>query len=384
MVEAGCCWAEKPSVFAAPALEASAEKRALLVLRWFLLSLKHQFYVGDVNGTGYVKKPLNAFLGEIFAATWRNDSGQESGDETTTHLLVEQVSHHPPTTALYVWDVENGISGQAFSRVKMVFNTGFGSNDVAGVGIDICQVGHGVLHIDRCNEDHLIPAPRARIKGLLSGRMYPELVGTSYVVSSAGFVSEIRFSPPEAGAGRGVFGWLKGNDESRRNRFEAVVYRRGDANKEALYTSSGQWSGVFTITDSRTGKIIETHDLTQTRRREGEMPAPPDMDPWESRRAWSAVIEPLSKGHLAEAAREKTKLEKAQREMRAAERRTGQTWEPLFFKIEEGGSELFDQLAAAVPWPTEEKADVVWRVKKEMAQAHKRPFRQGLTPFGQC
>jgi len=387
VLEAGTCWAENPSAFAAPALEASAEKRALLVLRWFLLSLKRQFYVGDIHGTGYVKKPLNAFLGEILVGTWHNDNhpsvlGQESrnGNKTKTQLLVEQVSHHPPTTALYVWDAENGISGQAFSRVKMVFNTGLGSHDVAGVGIDICQAGHGMLHIDRFDEDHLIPAPRARIKGLLSGSMFPELVGTSYMVSSAGFVSEIRFSPPETG--RGVLGWLRSNEESRRNRFEAVVYRRDDADKTPLYKVSGQWSGVFTIADGRTGEVIETCDLTDLRRREGEMAAPEDMDPWESRRAWGAVTEPLSKGHLAEASREKTRLEKAQREMRVAERHAGKTWEPLFFEVEKGRSDTFDRLAAAVPWPTENKADVMWKVKEETVRAHKRPFRQGLTPFG--
>ena len=263
VVEVGSCWAERPAIFAAPALEFSAEKRALLVLRWFLVSLKRQFYTGDPDGTGNIKKPLNAFLGELFLASWSGAAEDGTGAGATTHLVVEQVCHKPPTTAVYLWDAENGISAQAFSRVKMVFNTGLASSDATGLGIDICQYGHGMLHIDRFGEDHLIPAPRARVKGLMSGRLYSELVGTCHVVSSSGFVSEIRFSPPENGGDSGIFGWLglASNGGRRKNRFEAFMYRRSDPEKILLYTASGQWSGSFTINGCRSGEVVDAYDM---------------------------------------------------------------------------------------------------------------------------
>jgi oxysterol-binding protein-related protein 9/10/11 len=60
--------------------------------------------------------------------------------------------------------------------------------------IGIKQFGHALVHIDRYNEDFLIPMPDVKVKGFLSGQLYPEIEGTYYIVSSSGFVSELNFS----------------------------------------------------------------------------------------------------------------------------------------------------------------------------------------------
>lgn len=83
IVELPSYWAEKPSIFVAPALEPNPQKRALLVLKWFLCSLKQQCYVGRDVKDG-VKKPLNAFLGEMFLGRFHD--GKES-----TRVISEQV-----------------------------------------------------------------------------------------------------------------------------------------------------------------------------------------------------------------------------------------------------------------------------------------------------
>lgn len=84
-VELPSYWAENPSNLVAPASEPDPEKRALLVLRWFLASLKRQQYAGRDEKDG-VKKPLNAFLGELFFAQWKDESG-------ITKLVSEQVRY---------------------------------------------------------------------------------------------------------------------------------------------------------------------------------------------------------------------------------------------------------------------------------------------------
>src|SRR4051794_18156491 len=43
LVEYSSYWAEHPSVFVAPASEPDAAKRAILVLKWFLSTLKQQY-----------------------------------------------------------------------------------------------------------------------------------------------------------------------------------------------------------------------------------------------------------------------------------------------------------------------------------------------------
>jgi hypothetical protein len=49
-------------------------------------------------------KPLNLFLGEIFEGRWEDASGVGM-----TRLVAEQVSHHPPATACYVWNEQHGV-----------------------------------------------------------------------------------------------------------------------------------------------------------------------------------------------------------------------------------------------------------------------------------
>lgn len=356
VVEVGTCWTERPSLFAAPTLEPCPERRSLLILKWILVSLKAQFYIGGSPSTG-IKKPLNAFLGEIFIGSWMDATA-------TSHFVAEQVSHHPPITAVYMWDDEHGIRGEGYTRVEMTFS---GS-------VDVQQTGHAVVHIDRYDEDFLIPLPNAKVKGFLSGRMYPELGGTCHIISSTGFISEIRFSGQ---------GFLRGE----RNSVEATMYRRGDDANTPLYSVSGQWSDKFTIWDCRTGQIIETYDTNA----EVNLPAKlclanlEDQDPWESRRAWEGVISALKSGNFGETVDEKMKIEKAQREMRILETRKGQVWQPLLFSPLQGEYDLFSRLGSATGWELQgEKTKGVWKVdaKKAMTLRSRSPFRGDLTPLG--
>jgi hypothetical protein len=69
----------------APGAEKDAEKRAVLVLKWFLSTLKSQ-YSSRNEKLGSEKKPLNPFLGELFLARW----GTEGADDSL-ELVSEQV-----------------------------------------------------------------------------------------------------------------------------------------------------------------------------------------------------------------------------------------------------------------------------------------------------
>src|SRR5690349_2856226 len=93
VVEVGHCWAQRPAVFSAPAREPCPEKRSLLVLQLILVALRSQLYVGGASPKVSLKRPLNAFLGEVFLARWNDNESRSS-----TRLVAEQVSHHPPIT----------------------------------------------------------------------------------------------------------------------------------------------------------------------------------------------------------------------------------------------------------------------------------------------
>ena len=83
LTEFSAYWAEHPSVLVAPAKEADPKKRALLVLKWFLTTLK-QSYATRNEKLGSEKKPLNPFLGELYLGKWVDESGE-------TTLVSEQV-----------------------------------------------------------------------------------------------------------------------------------------------------------------------------------------------------------------------------------------------------------------------------------------------------
>jgi hypothetical protein len=80
----------------APAQEADPEKRALLVLRWFLSTLKQQHSTKDESGEKKRLKPLNPFLGELFMGQWEDAAG-------ITKLVAEQVRCVYHSCALLDW-----------------------------------------------------------------------------------------------------------------------------------------------------------------------------------------------------------------------------------------------------------------------------------------
>ena len=92
----------------------------MLVLKWFLSTLKQQHNTKDENGKKKRLKPLNPFLGEIFLGKYQDEAG-------TTHLVSEQVSHHPPATAFNLWNDLHGVRVGNFSLYRVISD---GSNIV--------------------------------------------------------------------------------------------------------------------------------------------------------------------------------------------------------------------------------------------------------------
>ncbi|KAL1305795.1 hypothetical protein AAFC00_003959 [Neodothiora populina] len=351
-VEFPSYWAEHPSIFVAPASEPDPEKRALLVLKWFLAALKRQQYAGRDEKDG-VKKPLNAFLGELFFADWTDEAG-------TTKLVSEQVSHHPPITACYLWNDDHGVRADGFACQSITFN---GS-------VNIKQMGHAILHVVKYDEDYLIPLPNVKVQGLLTGSPYPELSGTYQIISSSGYVSEIDFS------GKKLFG-ISG----KKNIVRATLSGRRDAGKsKPLYTVEGTWNDKFTIRDEGSGKDIEVYDTSAN-------PATPLrtadstlQDAWESRKAWGQTIQSLNNGQMQAASDAKSKVEEGQREMRRQEAQQRNKWQPVFFR-NDPQDERYSKLASLAETTPELDPQLgFWRFDLDKADAARKPFHGESRP----
>ncbi|EGY16692.1 kes1 [Verticillium dahliae VdLs.17] len=277
LTEFSSYWCEHPSLFAAPAKEADPAKRALLVLKWFVSTLKQQ-YASRSEQYGNEKKPLNPFLGELFLGKWEDAVG-------TTELISEQVSHHPPATAYSINNLATGVHLEGYNAQKATFKS----------TINIKQIGHAVLTVpipgdaDKKTETYLITLPSLHIEGLLFGSPFIELDGSSFITSSSGFTAKIDYSGK---------GWLSG----KKNTISAVLYPTG-REKEVLYNISGVWTKTFEIhsgpaktNSSKT--LVDSHDATKVEPT-GLVVAPVEQQhPLESRRAWAKVAAAVAKGEM--------------------------------------------------------------------------------------
>lgn len=257
---------------------------------------------------------------------------------------------------------EHGIRADGYARVEMTFTN----------CVNIKQVGHATLHIDKFDEDYLIPLPDVTVRGYLKGCLYPEVAGTYHIVSSSGYVSEIQFS------GAGLF-------RGKRNCFTARTYHKDDPARKSIYEVEGVWSDKWTVRDGETGQVLETFSFGPNNEPADINIAPiQDQSPWESRRAWHPVVSALVKGEYAEASREKHKLEQAQREMRVQEASEGKTWTPLLFKSIPGEDhQVFHDLAEGTGWKLQDsRTKGVWRIADGLKPDEMRPFHGAATPVG--
>ncbi|KAI1194581.1 hypothetical protein F5X97DRAFT_310686 [Nemania serpens] len=326
LTEFSSYWCEHPSVFAAPAKEEDPAKRALLVLKWFLTTLKQQ-YAARSEQYGNEKKPLNPFLGELFLGKWEDEAG-------TTNLISEQVNHHPPATAYGIINEASGVHLQGYNAQRASFSK----------TINIKQIGHAVLSVPVPSkpgerETYLITLPSLHVEGLIFGAPFVELDGASYITSSTGFTAKTQY------LGKG---WVSG----KKNSFTATLYPTGNE-KEVLYNCAGQWTKAFEI---HTGPakhnspktLVETWDPDTTPTSELIVAPQEKQHPLESRRAWAGVAEGIAKGDMDLVAREKSKIEQAQRAMRLKERAEGRQWERRYFSARADPDETLQALAANV------------------------------------
>ncbi|KAL6160963.1 hypothetical protein ACJQWK_08279 [Exserohilum turcicum] len=347
-------WADHPYLWAAPATEEDPEKRALLVLKNFLGSLRGQQYGGRQEEDG-VKKPLNAFLGELFLGSW---DIEELGE---TRLVSEQVGHHPPVTACYLWNDRVGIRAEGFTEQEITF-----SGNVA-----IKQMGYAIVHLDKYDEDYLLPLPNIKVKGLLSGVPHPELYGDYSLICSNGYISHIHFE------GKSLLG------SGQKNGFHARFFHK-DNPSDTIYTIQGTWNSTFSISDGHSEKEIETFDVRSIQHKPITVAPLSSQDPWESRKAWHDVITALHNGDMKAVAAAKSKVETGQRQMRKDEEAAGETFQPIFFE-RVTNDPVFDKLVqydGHHSYTVDHKAGI-WKVDKEAAATKASPFHPLRTPCNQ-
>lgn len=213
--------------------------------------------------------------------------------------------------------------------------------------IQVKQIGHALLHINKYNEDYLITLPSLHIEGLIYGSPFVELEKSSYIQSSTGYTARIDYSGK---------GWVSG----KKNSFSAVIYPEG-REKEALYTVDGQWTGTFTMTDARTRKSVGTYNAKTTKTTPLTIAPLEQQDELESRRAWRNVAVAIDRGDMDATSAEKSLIENRQRELRKKELAEAKEWERRYFS-KVPTDPVFEALAPKIGEKCEpEKTGGIWR-----------------------
>ncbi|KAJ9610373.1 Oxysterol-binding protein 4 [Cladophialophora chaetospira] len=372
LVEFSAYWAENQSLFIAPSLEKDPAKRALLVLKWLLNTLKQQ-YCSRSEKLGSEKKPLNPFLGELYLGKWDDQFGE-------TTLVSEQVSHHPPVTAYCITNEKHRVRLQGYNGQKASFSR----------TIHVKQIGHALLTLhppgSELAETYLITLPALHIESLIYGAPFVELGKFINIVSSTGYVAKIDF------AGKG---WLSGT----KNSFTATLWKEHEGSeKSPLYAATGQWSDSFVIKegDAKRGKEVLSFKPSDIKIAKLNVAPIEEQDVLESRRAWSKVSHSIEKGDMDAVAHHKSRIENAQRALRKKEQEEKRDWDRVFFSQADPKDKLEQTFAGLVKITTSlgagswegvapEKTAGVWRYDENKAAKARKPFhpKEGSLAVGE-
>lgn len=314
-------WGEHPDLLLAPNFdvsehadnkeenEAMAQKRMILVVKWFISTLRSQ-YCSRNESMGSEKKALNPFLGEVFVGKWEDSNGESI-------LLSEQVSHHPPMTAYAIINEKTNTTLQGYNGIRAT---------MSATSINIKQYGHAILDFKNLNESYLITLPPLHIEGLITASPFVELEGKSYIQSSNGYYATFDYS------GRGYF-------SGKKNSFKARIYTdrfSAEFKDKALLTINGQWSGKSYFNrgpeaaDSKTPETLFYDANASTPQHLIVKPIEQQHD-LESRKAWAKVAEAIKKADYDLINVEKSKIENQQRELRKKEIASGEKWKARWF-----------------------------------------------------
>jgi hypothetical protein len=234
-------------------------------------------------------KPTNPLLGETFFGEWHNGS---DGTSTVTCVVAEQVSHHPPISALF-W--ENKQYGLQFHCTARVYSTYFLKH------LDTMFLGERVLYMINQNESYTIEIPAIRAKMALIGD------NTVY------WHGDLKIECKESGL-RAIIRFVNMYD------FSGTVERIDSVNNRKIIIAniSGNFQKAMTMSPAQGSQIQFQQyginfdaEASQT----PQLICPPEdrMTPNESRVVWKDLFQALRSNNLELAGQIKQGMEEEQR-----------------------------------------------------------------------
>lgn len=274
-----------------------------------------RFYFSGLSKEKFGKKPYNPILGETFRAGFLH-----RGEAGVTILVAEQVSHHPPVTALHLRNenLQFRMNSHALPEPRFWGNS-----------VEVKLKGHIRMCLDKWGEEYEATRPSMHMSGFLAGRHRIEFVGPSEMhCHKSGFAAEIDFKAKGL-LGRGEMNGVAGR-----------VYEI--ATGATVCTLAGTWDGVIKMTENgKESVFFEYERIVADYSMCAILPAEEEREPTFSSVVWSECSKWIWKGDTANANAAKRRVEDSQRRLRRERASSGTQWEPAFFEPLSNGREGF-------------------------------------------
>eukprot|EP00172_Hildenbrandia_rubra_P001305 Plantae.Rhodophyta-Hildenbrandia_rubra.ctg1851.p1 GENE.Plantae.Rhodophyta-Hildenbrandia_rubra.ctg1851~~Plantae.Rhodophyta-Hildenbrandia_rubra.ctg1851.p1 ORF type:complete len:526 (+),score=98.81 Plantae.Rhodophyta-Hildenbrandia_rubra.ctg1851:133-1710(+) len=280
-------------------------KRMWQILRFFLSGLSKETFG---------KKPYNPILGEVFRGCFkhRNDGGY-------TVMVAEQVSHHPPVTALHFNNPTLGFYMTSFNAPEPRF---------WGNSLEIKLNGRIDIQLANFGEEYQITRPTLYMSGFVAGKQRLEFVGPVTIdCPKSDYMIELEFKAKGMLGFRGEIHAIQGK----------LVKR---STKATLYSIQGAWDKKVTVKSSATNEKQLIFDYESTRVTHGMdciLPPAEEREDTNSLNVWRECSKALWAGDTSAAGDAKRKVEEAQRQARKEREALGVKHGPRYFKRKEQG-----------------------------------------------
>ncbi|KAK9029494.1 hypothetical protein V6N11_026608 [Hibiscus sabdariffa] len=245
--------------------------------------------------------PYNPVLGE----THHVSSG-------TLNVLLEQISHHPPVSALHATDEEHDIELIWCQQCVSKFN---------GASVDTEVRGKRQLKLLSRGEMYEMNSPNLLIRFLpLPGVDWSGNVRIR--CKETGLEAELRYGPKS-------FLGLGGSHRSVKGK----IYETSP--KRILYELNGHWDRTVTVKDNNSGKlrVIYNAEEVYSGLRTPVVKDLQGVESTESTAVWSEVSEAIMRQNWEKAKEAKNAVEENQRKVSREMESEGKTWVPQHFSL---------------------------------------------------
>jgi len=268
------------------------EQRMLAVVKWWINNMIHIPKKGIIGA-----KPYNAVLGEVFGAKFIHK-------DSKTLYMAEQVSHHPPISAVYMTNRKKNLALKCVLKPKSKFH-----GNSASTLLD----GEIIFQLLNLKEQYHITFPHVVAKGLIWGQQGLEMNEFLKIkCTKTGLSAKIEFKVKSENE-------IKGSIKHGENK---------------LFRLSGSITDKVMIKNLRTKNVTTFIDAANVEQVPKYVKPVVKQNDNESRKVWHKVSYALNKCNYTDANIYKNAVEEEQRGVRKQREERGEQFVPHYFKQE--------------------------------------------------